>query len=192
MFSLEYEVSRNIEEKRTDQSWKSTADNKCLVLKKAILQWLNHETDARLSSVIHINPVIVNNYCDVPYLFSARFGLYDIYNILPLSPFASAQTLVLLLVDSEVLSHSISSFLVGLVLGEPVDCVGLFPVVLGQDVLGAADLVDDVVLCTVYRTSCGSRRPVRTCWRYILVNAASEVQADKNCFHFPSWRFFHQ
>ena len=123
----------------------------------------------------------------MPYLFSARFGLYDIYNILPLSPLASAQTLVLLLVDSEVLNRSISSFLVvGLVRGEPADCVGLFPVLLGQNVLGAADLVDDVVLCTVYRTSCGSRRPVRTCWRYILVNAASEVQADKNCFHFPS------
>ena len=121
------------------------------------------------------------------YLFYARFGLYNIYDILPLAPLASAQTLVLLLVDSEVLSHSISSFLVvGLVLGEPVDRVGLFPVVLGQDILGAADLVDDVVLCTVYRTSCGSCHPVRICWRYILVNAASEVQADKNCFHFPS------
>ena len=84
----------------------------------------------------------------MPYLFSARFGLYDIYNILPLSPLASAQTLVLLLVDSEVLNRSISSFLVvGLVRGEPVDRVGLFPVVLGQDVLGAADLV---VPCTVH------------------------------------------
>ena len=87
----------------------------------------------------------------MPYLFSARFGLYDIYNILPLSPLASAQTLVLLLVVSEVLSRSISSFLViGLVRGEPVDRVGLFPVVLGQNVLGAADLVDDVVPCTVH------------------------------------------
>ena len=98
-------------------------------------------------------------------------------------------SLVLLVIDGEVLGHCIASVLVdncGLVLGEPVDRVGLFPVVLGQDVLGAADLVDDVVLCTVYRTSCGSCHPVRICWRYILVNAASEVQADKNCFHFPS------
>ena len=54
------------------------------------------------------------------------------------------------MVDGEVLSHGIASVLVdngGLVLGEPVDSVppGL-PVVLGQDVLGAADQAGNVVL----------------------------------------------
>ena len=60
--------------------------------------------------------------------------------------------LVLLVIDGEVFSHGIAGVLVdncSLVLREPVDRVppGL-PVVLGQGVLGAADLADDVVLRT--------------------------------------------
>ncbi len=60
-------------------------------------------------------------------------------------------SLVLHVVDSKVLGHGIASVLVdngGLVLGKPVDRVGPgLPVILGQDVLGAADLADNVVLC---------------------------------------------
>ena len=55
-----------------------------------------------------------------------------------------------MVVDGEVLGHGIAGVLVdngGLVLGEPVDSVppGL-PVVFGQDILGAADQADNVVL----------------------------------------------
>ena len=56
----------------------------------------------------------------------------------------------LLVIEGEVLGHGIASVLIynrSLVLGEPVDSVppGL-PVVLGQDVLGAADQAGNVVL----------------------------------------------
>ena len=60
--------------------------------------------------------------------------------------------LVLFMVDREVLGHCIASVLVdngGLMLREPVDRVGPgLPVILGQDILGAADLAHNVVLCT--------------------------------------------
>ena len=69
--------------------------------------------------------------------------------------------LVLLVIDGEVLGHCIASVLVdngGLVLGEPVDSVppGL-PVVLGQDILGVADLTGDVILNT--RPTTGENKP---------------------------------
>ena len=49
--------------------------------------------------------------------------------------------LALLMVDGEVLGHGIASV--------PVDNGGLVPVILGQDILGAADLAHNVVLCRV-------------------------------------------
>ena len=54
-----------------------------------------------------------------------------------------------MVVDGEVLCHGIAGVLVdnsGLVLGEPVDSVGPgLPVVLGQDILGAADQADNAL-----------------------------------------------